>query len=263
MFNRTSMIVGMALVGLLLAGALSAVAAAQDVDKAFEALGDYDWGKERNVLQPIDDAVAASHNDAAARKGLQTRLAAVLGSDASRAAQDYACRKLSLIGDAGCVPALAGLLTDKKLSHMARYALERMPCAEAVAALRAALSKTDGLVKVGVINSLGVRRDAQSASALVALLADSDKEVAAAAAAALGAIGTADTAKALGTFQTKAPKELRLAAADAYLACAERLLAGGKRAQAMLIYKSLSKPQQPKHVRVAAMRGLLAATGKK
>ena len=248
----------------LMAGLLVPCAAADEAtDKAFDALKTYDWGQERNVLKPIDDAVAASYKDADARKALETSLAAVLKADASRAAKDFACRKLSLIGSAQSVPALAGLLTDANLSHMARYALERMPAAEAAAAMRDALSKAKGRTKIGVINSLGVRRDAKSLKAMVALLNDSDKETAAAAAAALGSIGSTEAAKALEAFQTKAPETLKLAAADAYLACAEQLLAANKRPQALAIYKSLAKPDQPKHVRVAAMRGLLAATGKK
>ena len=60
----------------------------------------YDWGQDRNVLKPIDDAVVASHEDAAARKDLEKRLADALKADAPRAAKDYVCRKLSLIGSA-------------------------------------------------------------------------------------------------------------------------------------------------------------------
>ena len=77
---------------------------------------------------------------------------------------------------------------------------------------------------------MGVRRDAESTSALAALLGDKDQEVAGAAAAASGSIGTPESAKALGNFQTESPQSLRLPAADAYLTCAERLLADGKEA---------------------------------
>jgi HEAT repeat protein len=246
------------LAALVLSWAVPCTAADEGVDKAFEALKTYDWGTPRDQLKAIDDAVVASHKDAAARKALETRLAAVLGTDASRAAKDYVCRKLSLIGTAASVPALAGLLTDQKLSHMARYALERMPCPEAVGAMRDALPKAKGRVKVGVINSLGARRDAKSLNTMVALLKDSDKEIVAAAAAALGSIGNEEAAQALGAFQAKAPKELRLTAADAYLACAERLLADGKKAQARKIYSALDNDQQPKHVQRAAKQGKLA-----
>ena len=111
---------------------------------------------------------------------------------------------MSLIGSADAVPALAELLTNSELSQMGRYALERIPDAAASAALREALPKAEGVLKVGVINSLGVRRDADSTPLLVALLDNSDQQIAAAAIAALGAIGSADAAKALSDVQKKA-----------------------------------------------------------
>jgi HEAT repeat protein len=262
MLRNTGTIVVALAAAVLLGGVLAPVLADEALDKAFDTLKTYDWGQDRSALKPIDDAVAASSKDAGARKQLETRLAATLKTDIPQASKDFVCRKLSLVGSAECVPAVAPLLTDEKLSHMARYALERIPDPAAVGAMRDALGKVQGKLKVGVINSLGVRRDAKSTAALVKLLDDSDKQVAAAAAAALGSIGTPEAAKALEAFQAKAPKELLLAACDAQLTCAERLLAGGKKADALAIYKALSKPDLPKHVRVAGMRGMLAVAVK-
>ncbi len=261
MDRNTALLAGLLTALAVLGLAAPAALADEALDKAFDALKTYDWGADRAVLDPIDKAVAASHGDALARRELEKRLCAALGSD-SAAAKDFVCRKLSLVGSGECVPTVAHLLTDEKLSHMARYALERIPDDAAVAAMREALPKVKGRQKTGVINSLGVRRDAKAVPALVDLLGDSDKEIAAAAAAALGSIGGAEAAKALGDFQAKAPKELQLAAADAYLVCAEQFLADGKKLEAMKIYKALTKSEH-KHVRLAATRGVLAATGKK
>ena len=54
------------------------------LDKAFDALTTFDWGTDRNVLKPIDEAVVATQGDAAAHKALETRLAAVLKTGALR-----------------------------------------------------------------------------------------------------------------------------------------------------------------------------------
>ncbi len=260
MFQRISTIVCLVAVAVLIGSALPALAADAAVDKGFETLKTYKWGDDRASLEAIDKAVAASNKDAAAKKSLQKSLLAVVGSDASSAAKDYACRKLSLIGDADAAPPLAALLPNKDLSHIARYALERMPCDAAVSALRGALPKTEKLAKVGVINSLGVRRDAKSVTALTALLADKDQQIVSAAAAALGSIGNADAAKALGEFGKKAPKELKLAVADACLTCAERMLSDGKKNEAKAIYTAMAMDaQQPKHVKMAATLGMMAA----
>jgi len=261
MSNTFRMIVSLfAAVALL--GLVQVASADEALDNAMAALKTYDWGQDRAALNPIDQAVAASHGDAAAQKALEAKLVAVLGTDATRAAKDFVCRQLSLIGTADSVPALAALLPDEKLSHMGRYALERIGDDAATKALRDAVGKVGGLQKVGVINSLGVLRDARATGALAGLLGDSDDEIASAAAAALGSIGTSEASKALLAFQRGASEALGPAAADALLTCAERLLAAGNKVEALLIYKTLSAADQPKHVRLAAMRGMLAATGK-
>src|SRR5207244_1376208 len=106
------------------------------LDQAFDALKTYNWGTDRKPLEPIDEAVVKSHGNADARQDLETKLAATLKTDISRDAKDYVCRKLMVVGSAACVPALAELVTNNDLSHMARYALERIPAPEAAKALR-------------------------------------------------------------------------------------------------------------------------------
>lgn len=231
------------------------------LDKAFDALQDYDWGADRSVLNPIDEAVVATHGDAAAREQLESRLAAVLKTDVSRDAKDFVCRKLMVIGTAASVPALAELLPEQDHSHMARYALERIPAPEAAQAMRDALPKLSSALKVGVIGSLGVRQDAASVPALAGLLGNADVAVAKAAAFALGAIRTAEAAQALADAEP-ADAEAQFAATDASLACAEALLSDGKKVAALAIYKGLAGEDQPKHVRLAATRGMLACAGK-
>jgi HEAT repeat protein len=232
------------------------------LDQAFDALKSYNWGVEPKVLRPIDEAVVTTHGNAAARKELEARLSAALATDVSRDAKDYLCRKLMVIGTAAAVPALASLLTDKDLSHMARYALERISAAEAAQALRDAMSKVSGALKVGIIGSLGVRRDGASVPALASLLGDADAAVARAAAIALGAIRSPQAARALSAARP-ASAEANPAATDASLACAEGLLAQGKKDEALAVYKGLAGGAQPKHVRLAATRGMLACAGKK
>jgi HEAT repeat protein len=146
---------------------------------------------------------------------------------------------------------------------MARYALERIPAPEAAAAMRDAVPKLNGALKVGVIGSLGARRDAASVATLAGSLGDADTAIASAAAYALGLIGTPEAGKALGERTKETPEGMKPAIADACLLCADRLLADGKKAEATSLYESLNSEDQPKHVRLAATRGLLAAAGKK
>ena len=231
------------------------------LDQAFEALKTYDWGAERNALNPINDAVLSSRNDAAARLELETKLAAALKTEISRDAKDFVCRKLMLMGSAACVPTLAELLGNKELSHMARFALERIPGPEAAQALRDALGKIAVPLKIGVLSSLGQRRDAASVPAIAGLLGDAEASIARAAAMALGAIRTSEAAKALASAKP-AHAETQPAITDASLSCAEGLLTAGNKGEALGIYKSLLGEGQPKHVKLAATRGMLACAGK-
>jgi HEAT repeat protein len=114
-------------------------------------------------------------------------------------------RKLSMIGTAASVPALAPLLTDPDESHMARFALERIPAPAAADALRQALGNVRGDLVIGMISSLANRRDTASVKPLAALLAG-DAKIAAAAASALGRIATAEAHNPYLQSQTLAAK---------------------------------------------------------
>ncbi|MDI9443880.1 MAG: hypothetical protein QM844_06905, partial [Planctomycetota bacterium] len=72
---------------------------------------------------------------AAASAADEAQLIAVLQSDAGQKEKADACRELAHVGTRRAVPALAALLDDEKLSHMARYALEPIPDPAASAAL--------------------------------------------------------------------------------------------------------------------------------
>lgn len=232
------------------------------LEKAFEALKTLDWGADLKPLEPIDAAIVASQKDAAVQKDVEAGLIATLKSDAPRDAKDYACRKLMIVGTAAAVPTLAEMLPKEDHSHMARFALERIPAVEAATALREALAKTNGKLKIGVIASLGARRDGASVSALTALLTDTDEQIVRAAATALGDIATAEAAKSLAECKP-AGAAAKSAATDARLACAEALLAAGNKAEALAIYKSFATGDQPKHIKLAGTRGMLAVAGKK
>jgi len=196
---------------------------------------------------------------APATKEQQDKLIAVLKSDAPHKEKVDACRFLAVIGTKDAVPALAALLSDEKLSHMARYALEPIPDLAVDDALRDAAGKLKGPLLVGAIGSIGVRRDAKAVAALAKMLEDSNKAVARAAARALGKIQTPEAAKVLSEKLAKAPADVRPAVADGCLSCAEALLARGKRTEAAAIYQSVGKADLPKHYRIAAAHGTLRA----
>jgi HEAT repeat protein len=198
----------------------------------------------------------------AAEPDEELRLIQVLQSTtAGPGEKDAACARLKFIGTALCVPALATLLTDDQLSHSARYALEPMQLPEASRALLDALGKTKSELRVGIINSLGVREEKDAVTALVQLLRDPENETAEASARALGQIGGTEAVTALRASARNPGTALHEAAVDALLRCANRMLVSGQRSGALAIFEQLDVPKEKDSVRVAAFRGRVAATG--
>ncbi|MGQ9574149.1 MAG: HEAT repeat domain-containing protein [Thermoguttaceae bacterium] len=190
------------------------------------------------------------------------KLSAVLRSDAPLKEKADACRGLAVIGAREAVPVLAGLLGDEQLSHMARYALEPIPDPAVDEALRAALERLKGRPLVGVIVSLGVRRDPRAVEPLARMLRHAEADVVQAAARSLGRIGTPQAARALLDSLEAAPAPSRPAFCEGLLRAAEALAAAGQAAQATTIYDRLRSLQPAPHqVRTAALRGAILTRG--
>ncbi len=93
-----------------------------------------------------------------------------------------ACKRLSIVGGREAVQPMAALLSHPQLACYARFGMEPNPDPSVDDAFRAALPKLQGKLQVGVIHSIGFRKDAKALDALSKLIQDSDPEVAGAAA---------------------------------------------------------------------------------
>jgi HEAT repeat protein len=203
-----------------------------------------------------------AQNASSTVKDQEVKLIAVLKSDAPQKEKADACRELARIGTKDAVAPLAALLSDEMLGHMARYGLETIPDPSVDIALRDALGKLTGKPLVGVIGSLGVRRDAKAVKPLAGFLQASDAEVLSAAARAMGKIGTADAAKALRDALPKTAAQNQAAICEGLFRCAEAL-AKSQPKEALAIYAQLnSLPGLPHQIRSGALRGAILANGK-
>lgn len=189
----------------------------------------------------------------------EKELIAVLRSDAPPQDKAIACKKLAIDGSSEAVGDLAKLLSDPQLASWSRIALEAIPGSAADEALRKAAESLSGNLLVGVLNSIGVRRDASAVELLAKRLSDKDDEVASAAAVALGRIGNDAAAKSLRPALTNGPVKVRSAAAQGCVLCAERWLADGKSADAVTLYDEVRKTELPKQRIVEATRGAILA----
>ncbi len=240
----------------------SAPAASNAFGELLGKIKTYDFNKSRTDLVKISDMI----RDASGKpemKAMEKQLDEFLKSDASYAAKDFVCRELSVAGTEVSVPALASMLTDEKVSDIARYALERIPGAAVDDALRKALSKANGNAKIGIINTLGVRGDKKAVESLAKLTNDANETVAVAAVAALGRIDDKSATDAVAKAKDKGAGAVKTAAIDAYLRCADRLAAKGQKEAAGAIYKQLYAASEPMIVRVAAARGMILTAGDK
>jgi len=192
----------------------------------------------------------------------ERELIGVLRSDASKGEKAVACKRLSVDGSSEAVPELAKLLSDAELASWARIALEAIPGSAADEALRKASESLQGRLLVGVINSIGVRRDAAAVDRLAGRLDDKDADVASAAAVALGNIGNAAASKALLPKLAGAPIAVRSAVAEGCVLCAERFVTAGNAAEAVKIFDDVRKAEVPRQRMLEATRGAILARGK-
>jgi HEAT repeat protein len=185
----------------------------------------------------------------------------VLQSDAPEAEKALACKHLSVYGSSESVAELAKLLSNERLASWSRTALEAIPGSAADESLRKASESLQGRLLVGVINSIGVRRDAGAVELLSKRLADPEADVASAAAIALGRIGNAAAAGPLRKALATAPVAVRSAVAEGCVLCAERFLADKHSAEAAKIYDEVRAAEVPRQRILEATRGAILARG--
>jgi HEAT repeat protein len=242
---------------------LAAPAVAQSFEEVVARVARYQVGDDQKILARYGEMLGRDSASPEKTRAMEQALLSALEAPATTVmGQDQLCRGLMLVGSAAAVPAVVKLLASPETADMARYALERIPGAAVGQALRDMLPKTSGIVKVGVVNTLGRRRDAASVAAIRPLLQDSDLQVAASAAAALGRIGDAASASALASARAKASGKLRAEIDEAYLMCAEEALRRKDSASALAIYKEMSGASEAEPVRIAALRGTGIAGGR-
>jgi HEAT repeat protein len=203
-------------------------------------------------------AIAASPDPIKTRE-----LIGIVQSSTDLAERARALQQLALVASKEAVPVLAGLLADERLGQYARDGLEQMPDPAAGEALRAALDQQQGKTLIGVVNSLGLRREVPALGALARLATDPNSAVAVASSAllALGRIGTPEAMRVVEPALGRGPAELRAAAAEGCVLCADRLLQEGKGPAARALYDKVRRAEVPTPWRVAATRGAILASG--
>ncbi len=230
-------------------------------DAAFDNFKTYDFGKSRKGMAAIEKSLLGA--PPAYLNYVEGKLLPILtASGTTYAGRQAILRILRRIGSAKCVPAVRSLLTDKELSHMARYVLQHLPAKEATVALLNALEKTDGGLKTGIIGSLGARNVRSAVNAIAPCAASKNLSRATAALKALGRIGGEEAARALS--EADVSRQLRALKNESLLRCADCLLTEGKAEKAEGIYRAVAELRTNRPaLRIAAYGGLFAASPEK
>jgi len=244
------------LVHCVLAWPCRAALSRSEIDQKVSALESYKEGMDRTALMAIEQLIRDTQNKPELRKYLELKLAALLESKVSTECKLFICRQLWVIGTDDSIDAVAALLKDEATADMACYAIGQNPSAKASQALRQALPQVSARTKVRIINLLGDRRDTASVPVLGELVFGDEREVAEAAISALGKIGGQQARQILAKVRAQGKADLRFAATDAYLRCAEHFAEQGQRAAAIEIYRELANLQEPPVFRSAALRGM-------
>ncbi len=260
MQTRTRLLLLAIVMGLTAVG--TAAIETEKLVGSIDTLKSYKYGNSGGVdLRWVETQIGMASKDSSIRGQIEQELIEALAAAKTNDAKQFLCRQLRTIGTAKAVPQLESMLTDPEISHMARYALGRIEAPEAGVALHRALGKTSGKLKAGIINTLVKANYGRALGDFMKLIGNSDKDVAIAAVRATGHFPCNSSVGKLRRARRSADKDIQVEIDAALLASAEIFLANGTKKRSAAIYEDFYSGKYPGHLRVAGLRGFVAARG--
>jgi hypothetical protein len=224
-------------------------------------VGDHSDYKPTYALHAIAIAVGRPGRETERRLFTETLAGEIRNENLPTALRAFLIRELQVAGGPEVVATLATFLGDAELCETATQALLAVK-AGAAEHLRTALPQATGKNRVTLIQALGVLGCAESVAALAEAARDQDRGVRIAAAAALAASGAPEAVEALCAAANAEAGWERIQATKACLVLAEKLLAAGKKAEAVKVYAYLRDSrsgEDERYVREVARKALDAA----
>ena len=181
-------------------------------------------------------------------------LAVLASPDAAVYDKAMACDELGRVGTATSVPALAELLAHEQIHDYARDGLERIQDPAAGQALLEALKTLKGGHRIGVIITLGDRREPAAVPALAQIAQEKggSHHARGAALSSLAQIATDDVAPSILTVLADGEEASRALAAQAALAAAQRMEKGGRTDAARKLRNAVASADVPAYMKQAA-----------
>ena len=227
------------------------------LDALFQQLAAVDPPRAHEALQALREKIWQAGEHPFQRAEAAAALASQLSAGHPPLVVGHLCDLLSLVAGAAEVPALKRLLKDAAHAQAACFALERVQCAAAAAALADALSEPHTTeLRIAIVNALGRKKDSRFKNRLLDLLRDRQLEVRLAAADALAHYPAAELYPRFMVVDTDGRERARRRLADASLRLAETLLCDKQRSSAKKIYEVIAKHNDDKPAARAASLAL-------
>jgi HEAT repeat protein len=209
--------------------------ARQEMARRTAEAGSPGQDQQRNELAAKLAAQLAVVRDAKDSKGNPTKVPAL-----SAQGRALVARYLANVGGDDEVPVLVAAMQDFDVREMARWALTRMICPAATAALiEAATSGIGNEFRVGAINGLSDRSGPKVIEALTVCLSDPTPEIRLAAVEALANHADPEADAAIAKAAAGHPRAARRVV-KARLRLAEKLVSAGQPDAAKQIYQSIA-----------------------
>jgi HEAT repeat protein len=236
----------------------------KELSSLLKQLKTYEEGKNDHLVLELNAYMRSHRATKEQRLECERQLLSFLKTDATETAKMLACRHLRIIGTKESIPVLKDMVLKKETTDMARYALEKIPDTASDKALLTALDQSSGLIKAGIISSLGHRKFSGAVPSLKKILNENTyPSLSLAAAEALGHIRNPEAAEALSNALSQTEGELKVQVTGSLLKCAEQFLSDGENEEASHIYDRILSADLPSSLHNSAIRGKINAAGEK
>jgi HEAT repeat protein len=227
-----------------------------DFSSTLSLVRQYDYGKSHAWLEDFQNIMVSVYNNPQTHDQVESMMIDALNTKISLASKQMICSFLTPIATAKSIPVLKEMLTDDQLSASALSVMQMIPDPAVDQILVKALSVTNGLTKVGIVNVIAIRKDKSTVKALSKLIFDEDIILAKASISALGKIGDDLAIKSLQEAFGKSNDQLKFEISDALLLCAANI-SDSEKEKALSIYLEVFHEKLSPSIQFAALQGVL------
>ncbi len=217
---------------------------------------DYKYGDSRSWLQEYYEIMAEVYNEPAVHENVERLMIKLLNTKAAGEAKLLICKSLATIGSEVSIPSLEKLVTDPATSNMALIALTTIQANELDSTLIHMLSAVNDEVKMGIINTLALRKNLSAVDAIREFVKSENETLSYSAIQALGNIGGNEATQQLYNEFSLSEGDNKWRIGESLIKC----LVDINHEKKADIYNSILDANAPLSLKFAAFKGVLNET---